>query len=356
MRSGHDQERPSGFRAELRDAVTGRATALVVGVLFIGLGFIASYVGAFHHPAPHRVAVGVVVSGAPSKAGRVAARLNALPGRPLSARVVATEAAARSRVADQRLPGALIVSPSGQADRLLVASAGGATLSEAIDTVVSKAERSRGRRLVVSDTVPASAGDARGLTAFYLVVGWMVGGYLVASILGISVGSRPANRRRLVIRTAALALYSVAAGIGGALLLYGLVPGLPGRHVLALWGLGALIVFAAAAFTMALEILAGVVGIGVAIVIFVVLGNPSAGGAYPGPLLPGFWHAIGPWLVPGAGVQAERGIVYFTGHEILGPLLVLAGYAAIGLVVSAAVAGRRTLDASEASSQGLATE
>ena len=57
----------------------------------------------------------------------------------------------------------------------------------------------------------------------------------------------------------------------------------------------------------------GLVGIGLAILVFVVLGNPSAGGAYPAQLLPPFWSAIGPWLPPGAATGAIRGIVYFGG-------------------------------------------
>ena len=35
----------------------------------------------------------------------------------------------------------------------------------------------------VTDAVPAQPGDARGLTDFYLVVGWLIGGYLVAALL-----------------------------------------------------------------------------------------------------------------------------------------------------------------------------
>jgi hypothetical protein len=34
-------------------------------------------------------------------------------------------------------------------------------------------------------------GDGRGLTGFYLVVGWIVGGYLVAALLGVSGGVPP---------------------------------------------------------------------------------------------------------------------------------------------------------------------
>ena len=69
------------------------------------------------------------------------------------------------------------------------------------------------------------------------------------------------------------------------------------------------------------------------------LGNPSAGGAYPGPLLPPFWRAIGPWLPPGAGTSAVRGLVYFDGAGTTSPLLVLAAYAVVGAAVAGAFAG-----------------
>jgi hypothetical protein len=92
---------------------------------------------------------------------------------------------------------------------------------------------------------------------------------------------------------------------------------------------------------MALQVLSGIIGIGLAVLLFVILGNPSAGGAYPLPLLPAFWSAIGPWLPTGAGVSAWRGLLYFDGAKIFFPLLVLAGYALIGVVVTLWVAGRR---------------
>jgi hypothetical protein len=78
--------------------------------------------------------------------------------------------------------------------------------------------------------------------------------------------------------------------------------------------------------------------------LFVIVGNPSAGGAYGWPLLPGFWAAVGPWLPPGAATDAIRGAVYFGNAAITRDLLVLGGYALAGLVVSYVVlmlAGRR---------------
>jgi hypothetical protein len=69
-----------GLRAELVDAIGLRAFLLVFGVLLLQLGFILSYVGAFHHPRPHGARIAVA---APHEAAAaVAGRLSALPARP----------------------------------------------------------------------------------------------------------------------------------------------------------------------------------------------------------------------------------------------------------------------------------
>jgi hypothetical protein len=74
--------------------------------------------------------------------------------------------------------------------------------------------------------------------------------------------------------------------------------------------------------------------IGLAILLVVVLGNPSAGGAYAGPLLPEFWREIGPALIPGAGTWLTRSLAYFDGHAVGGPLLVLGGWAVAGTLLT----------------------
>jgi hypothetical protein len=202
-------------------------------------------------------------------------------------------------------------------------------------------DRTQSRTVTVNDVVPAGRGDARGLSAFYLVVGWMVGGYLVAAILGFAGGARPANRHRAVLRLGTLGGYAVVSGLGGAIIAETILSALAG-HFFALWWFGALMVFAVGAATMAFQVLLGMAGIGLAILLFVVLGNPSAGGAYPAVLLPPFWAAIGRWLPPGAGTDAVRTIVYFPAASLAQPVWTLVAYAVIGAAVTLAVAaGRR---------------
>lgn len=325
---------PAGWGRELRDAISPRTVVLVLGVLLLQLGFIASYVGAFHQAEPRSVPITVVApTGAPAgTAGRAADALSRIEGTPLEATTASSATDARADLARGETSGVLLLGV-GSEDQLLVASAAGASVSTAVTEVVRAADTAQQRTVEIVDAVPLQSGDGRGLTGFYAVTGWIVGGYLLASLLGVARGSRPANPRRAAIRLGATVPYAVLSGLGGALVLDPLTGALTG-HFAALWGLGALLVLAAATVTMAFQVLLGVLGIGLTVAVFVVLGGPSAGGAYQWPLLPPLWATIGPLLPNGAGVDALRRTVYLQGHAVTGPLLLVAGWAMAGAVIT----------------------
>jgi hypothetical protein len=290
-----------------------------------------SYVGGLHHPVPKNLPFDVVAPA--SVQAQTIAGFAGLPGEPLTPRLIADATTARARVADRTSTGALVIDPAGNTDTLYVASGAGPSVSNALIKIVGTAEASQHRAVGVVDLVPVAAQDSSGLSSFYLAVGWTVAGYLIASILGISAGARPATLTRAVVRLVALALCAVVAGGVGAWLVQHILGALPG----AFWplaGVGALVVFGAGAVTMALQVAFGVVGIGIAVLLFVILGNPAAGGAYARALIPPFWRAIGAFLPPGAGTDAARSIAYFGGAHTAQPLYVLSCYAAVGLVAT----------------------
>lgn len=95
----------------------------------------------------------------------------------------------------------MIVDPKGTTDTLLVASGGGTSVVQAVEEVGQQVVAAQQKRtLTVTDLVPLQAGDGRGLTEFYPVIGWLVGGYLMAALLGMSKGARPATTRRALFR------------------------------------------------------------------------------------------------------------------------------------------------------------
>ncbi|MEU8921298.1 ABC transporter permease [Kitasatospora sp. NPDC048545] len=320
-----------GFVAELKSAVTPRAALLVIGVLLLQLGFITSYIGALHKPAPHNLSIAVVAP--PQVAPKLIGALEAVPNGAVKAVTAPDAETATAQIKDQKIYAAWVVNPTGTEDTLLVGGARGPSAAKAAETVTTAIDQSQGRTVKVQDVVPLAKGDTNGLSSFYLVIGWCVGGYLVASILGISAGSKPANAHRLLIRLGVLALYSVAAGVGGAIIAGPVLDALPGS-ILALSAIGALVVFSVGAFTMALQCLFGIIGIGIAVLVFVVLGNPSAGGVYPAPMMPPFWRAIGSVIPNGAGTGATKSIAYFGSTNLGMPILVLVIWALVGIGIA----------------------
>ena len=321
------------IRADLREAFTPNRLALVAGVLLIQLAFIWSYVGAFHSPKPSDIPVAVVAPA--QQADQIAAQLEKIDGHPVSPQVVESRDAAEAMVKDHRVDAAYVLNPSGKQDTLVVAGGGGSGIVSATEEIFGQVAQKQGRTVVSDDVVPLEAGDARGLTGFYLVVGWMVGGYLLAAALGVLAGHRAQSLHHLVIRLCVVAFHAVVSGLGGALIVDQLLGALTG-HFLQLWGIGALVVFAVAATTIALQALFGLIGVGLTILLFVVLGNPSAGGAFQPHLLPTFWRAIAYVLPNGAATDAVRRIVYFGSHGVGGHVLTLALWGVIGTAVALA--------------------
>ncbi|MFG1929703.1 ABC transporter permease [Mycobacterium sp. NPDC048908] len=322
----------------LRDAITPRTLLLGVGVLVLQFAFILSYLGAFHSPQPHRIPVTVVAP--PQVADQLVDQLNAVSGEPVHATASNHEIEARQALRRGETSAVYVVSRAGTRDSLLVASGGGTSVATAAEQLFTLAAQQHGRTVAVQDLVPLSRGDVRGLSGFYLVIGWAVGGCLFAAMLGVAKGSRPAALPRARWRLGATLPYALVSGLGGATIAGPMLGALDG-HFWPVAVIGVLVTLSAATVTIALQTLFGVIGIALTAVIFVILGNPSAGGAYQAPLLPPLWRAISSYLPNGAGTDAIRRIVYFDAHGLTHPIVVLAvwiiGGATLTLVGSAVV-------------------
>lgn len=334
---GYQRSTDEPFDARVRDVLSPRQVGILIGCLLLQVLFIASYVGAFHHPDPSGLAVDVV---APEQAqAQITRQLNAIDGSPLESRAVASRGIAEEHLRSGESAAAYVYNPSGTKDTLLVSGAQGGSTASAVELVFRQAAAQQDRTLTVDDIHPANSEDGRGLSAFYLVVGWMVGGYLMASLLGMRAGTRARNFARALWRLGGTLAYAVASGLIGAAVVDTGFGALTGNYW-ALAGIGTLIVLASAVFTLGASALLGVLGVGLAILLFVVLGNPSAGGAYAAELIPEPWASIGPWLPNGAGLDAVRSAIYFGGHGLGQYVLVLVAWLLAGLALYFAVAGR----------------
>ena len=312
-------------------APTPKAVALVlVPATVLMLAFAFSYVGAFHDPTPHNVPVDVV--GPPA----VAAQLDHLPGDPLDARQSPSRAEALSQIDDRKVYGAY----DATTNRLYVASAANRATAIALEQTFNRVAAARRQPAVpVTDVKPLPPNDPNGTALFYAMTAWVFGGYIGATLIGLIGTPRSPSHKRGAARIGGLAAFSVLNGILSVILLRAIFDVFVG-HVVGLCAIAALTIFASGAATAGIQAAAGPAGTGLVILVFVILGNAASGGPFARPLLPGLWRTIGGLLPPGASVDLARSALFFDGARIVGPILVLVGWALLGAGLLIALGGR----------------
>jgi hypothetical protein len=138
------------------------------------------------------------------------------------------------------------------------------------------------------------------------------------------------------VRLTALVILAVGAGLLTALVTNVVVGAFSG-HFLAIWGVATLFVLAMAMPVAAFQVLLGLPGTAVGLLVFVVVGDPSSGGSTAPQLLPNPWRDISQALPPGAAVTAMRDVVYFQGYGSTRALITLGAYAVLGAIVAVIV-------------------
>ena len=303
-----------GGSGATRHLIVALAVALVVQMLFV-----FSYVGAFHSPKPHDVALGVV--GSPAMPAGVGKRFS------LKTTSYSSQAAALRAIDERKIVGAFVVSPTGS--KLFVVPAAGPSVASALGTVFSAAAIALHQKIEIVPVHPLPTRDPTGIVPFLIAMALVVGGYLSAT-MAMAFGG-PATPRR---RAAALAGVAVLGALLTATIAGPILGAIPTSKFLVLWGLFILVMAAVALATSALQTTLGPPGTLVVVIVFVIFGAPAAGGAVPASFLPGFWRTIGPYLPAGAGTNAIRNTIYFDGNAITQALIVLAAYLAVGAVVT----------------------
>lgn len=180
--------------------------------------------------------------------------------------------------------------------------------------------------VAVTDVVPLADTDPRGTglvsAAFPAVLGGMFGGILITALL---VG--------VVRRLVALGVYVVVAGLTIAAIMQGWFGVLQGEYLLNAGVIGAGLL-AIGAPIVGLAALVGRPGVAIGPVLFLLVANPISSAAQPVEFLPEPWGAVGQWFPPGASATLLREASYFPAADTTFPWLVLAGWAAAGILLA----------------------
>jgi hypothetical protein len=305
-----------------RSDVRKMALAMAALTLFV-VAMIASYSGAFAKPTLHHMAVAVA---GPQQL------VDGIRGQEtLTVTQVADDAAARDRIHERTADAAFVVDPRGDL-KIYVAGGGGRSVANAAETVGRGIAAKAGLAPVVEDVAPTSPADPQGTVEFYAVIFLSIGATLGASAFGIMMGS-VRRLSTLAWRTLSLAAYSaLLAGtvtyyVDGALgALTGHTWQVLGTFWLYAMAVGGAVTGVAAAFGAAASV--------VVTLFLVIVGNAAAAGPVGKPLLSGFYTLFNAIVPQGSGVALLRGIEYFGGNGVLTPIVTLAIWGAVGLLLA----------------------
>ncbi|MFJ3755346.1 hypothetical protein [Streptomyces sp. NPDC090080] len=286
----------------------------MIGLIVVS-AFVSCYIGLMRDPQPHRIPV--AVTGA-----RLAGQVQEALGDSVDVHRAASASAAHDALLHRDVVAVLRTGPHAEGLALDTAGANGLSTTAAVTRLVTGYAHGAGRHLTVSDTVPLDRYDARGLAGFYLSFGVTLSGFALAqSVVGL------ANLLHLRHRFTLMAAFAAASGLVAAAIagpVLGAVPApyLPLAFVLALLA-------AAAAFTTKmLATYFGPLGIPVATLLLLTVGNSTSGATIGTDLLPRGARILSELMPPGAAVRAIGDISYFQGSHVLAPLATLVLWAA----------------------------
>lgn len=196
---------------------------------------------------------------------------------------------------------------------------------------------------VTTDVVPLATTDSRGAglaaSAFPLVLGGMLGGILVSTLV---VG--------VWRRIAAVSGYALAAGLGLSAVLQGWFGVLQGNYLVNASAI-TLALLAISSVIVGFVAIVGAPGVAAGPIIFLLIANPISASTQPIEFLAEPWGVVGQWFPPGAAGTLMRDLSYFPSADTRILWLVLAAWITGGLILStighfrnAGGATRETLD------------
>lgn len=238
------------------------------------------------------------------------------------------ESAAMDAIDQGRLYGAYVTGDS--ADTLILVPRKSFFARIELQAAFQSAAHGLNRPLTVQAPQPLPASDPTGAVAGLLILPLLIGGYLAAVLVFKAARGVAAAPWRAAI----LVGFAILGGLVTDLIAGPLIGAYPTSRFWPLLPCFALITATVALAAAAIQSVLGKAGTLVVAVLLIVVGGSAAGGSGTA-MLPVYWQNIGVVLPPQNGVTLIRDVLYFGGHNIVTPLIVLFAYALVATAVIA---------------------
>jgi hypothetical protein len=288
--------------------------------------FSSLYVWAFHEPLPRQVPVAVV--GTSSTAGNLAGRLQTHVDGGFDVHTIRTDRQAKAAVYSWRVRGAYDPAHGKIYTATMMDPTGTSAAKSFFQQAASRAHQRKPR---VVDLAPAPTGDPRGLSIFYVVIAWTIGGFLTGIMLNI-----PGGGLGLGGKFASIAGFALVGSALSNVLAAPVFQALPSTPLITtqMIGVGALMIAIPALLAVGTRYFLGMLptnGLIAAVAIF--LDFPAAGDAVSAYMVPIPFRVLNQFM-PGALASREgRAIMYFGGSNWAPQLFYLLAWVAAGLAL-----------------------
>ena len=308
--------------------------ALVVALIvtIIGPVFVASYSLAMGDPSPRNVPIGVV--GSSMDATAISHTLDDTGSELFEVGEYPSLPAAQKALERQQIYA--IIDSSVTPATVWISTASGASVGQLLTQHRQALSAVVGTDLKFVDAHPLAPHDPNGLVLFYLALGGTILGFVGAIQTRVN-----AKDMSLVADFG----WDIARSLGVALtmtLVIGPVLGLEALPVLPVWLILAVTMFiAGSVYSFWRVTIGGKWALLPTWITFVIIANPSSGGAVAPELLPAFYEFMGRWLPTGATVRAMRDVTYFPDAVHAEPFVVLGIWAVASSILFAVARVRR---------------
>lgn len=313
---------PTTNRAGRRRAVIAIAAALGACAIMQCL-FATTYMSAEHSPKATNLPFGVTGSSPVLTAAEknISLKVTRYPN----------QSAVTNAIDHAKIWGALI--PSATSNTLIVVPSISDLAPLDLATRFGAAAKATGQKLTIKQhaPVPLAHKDPFGLVQSLMLVPLLIGAYMCSTMLMAATG-KAAGRWR----AAQLTAFAIAGGLVVDLVVCYWLQGFPSDKFWIVWPICSLIIAVVAFVAAILQKLVGPAGTLMTIILMILLGNPSSGGANGVPYLPTFWRDIGPYLPPRNAYILLHHTIYFHGHgttQALTNLLIYLGASAVVLTI-----------------------
>ncbi len=295
--------------------LVGIVIAVALGAAFMSLG---------HHPAPHNVPIAVVGDES------VAQTVEAKAPEELDVKSVPDLGAAKREIAERDVYGAVVPSPTGGVDTVVIASSASNQVANFLRNSVGQPTPAGSPKVL--DAAPWPDDDSGGLAIGLLVTVVILGG--TVGVVGMTqvLPRFEGHPRQGILPITYLAAYALvyAIAVTAIAAAFGVGTDAP---VIERVGAFFLISLGCAASTAALIALVGPAGAAITGLLYFVLGSQISGAGTAPEFLPSFWSSLGQHLPAGGGVPLLRNLFYFPDASSGGEIAVLAVYAGAGLIL-----------------------